>query len=66
MKLLTSVLIYRKLIKKLILTRYAMRLTVIFFDTNVLDYFAINQDTQKQSVTQASIQQAIENKTLVI
>ncbi len=43
-----------------------MRLTVIFFDTNVLDYFAINQDTRKQSVAQASIQQAIENKTLVI
>ena len=62
-----------KVVKKLILTRYAIRLTVIFFDTNVLDYFAINQDTRhktqdtrKQSVAQASIQQAIENKTLVI
>lgn len=43
-----------------------MRLTVIFFDTNVLVYFAINQDTRKQSLAQASIQQAIENKTLVI
>jgi predicted nucleic acid-binding protein len=39
---------------------------VIFFDTNVLVYFAINQDTRKQSLAQASIQQAIENKTLVI
>jgi predicted nucleic acid-binding protein len=43
-----------------------MRLTVIFFDTNVLVYFAINQDRRKQSVAQVSIQQAIENKTLVI
>lgn len=39
---------------------------MIFFDTNVLVYFAINQDTRKQSLAQASIQQAIENKTLVI
>jgi predicted nucleic acid-binding protein len=30
-----------------------MRLTVIFFDTNVLVYFAINQDTRKQSLAQA-------------
>lgn len=43
-----------------------MRLTVIFFDTNVLVYFAINQDRRKQSVAQAIIQQAIENKTLVL
>ncbi len=43
-----------------------MKLTVIFFDTNVLVYFAINQDTRKQSEAQAIIQQAIENKTLVI
>ena len=43
-----------------------MRLIVIFFDTNVLVYFAINQDRRKQSVAQAIIQQAIENKTLVL
>jgi len=43
-----------------------MRLTVIFFDTNVLVYFAINQDVRKQSIAQILIQQAIEKQTLVI
>jgi predicted nucleic acid-binding protein len=39
---------------------------VIFFDTNVLVYFAINQDVRKQSIAQILIQQAIEKQTLVI
>lgn len=43
-----------------------MRLTVIFFDTNVLVYFAINQDNRKQSIAQTLIQQAIEKQTLII
>ena len=43
-----------------------MRLTVIFFDTNVLVYFAINQDSRKQNIAQTLIQHAIENQTLVI
>ena len=39
---------------------------MIFFDTNVLVYFVINQDARKQSVAQTLIQQAIENQVLVI
>jgi len=39
---------------------------VIFFDTNVLVYFVVNQDARKQSVAQTLIQQAIENQVLVI
>ncbi len=45
---------------------YVMRLIVIFFDTNVLVYFVVNQDARKQSVAQTLIQQAIENQVLVI
>ncbi|OQW92800.1 MAG: hypothetical protein BWK78_00505 [Thiotrichaceae bacterium IS1] len=37
-----------------------------FFDTNVLVYFAINQDSKKQSIAQMLIQQAIEEQTLVV
>ncbi len=43
-----------------------MRLIVIFFDTNVLVYFATNQDSRKQSIAQILIQQAIEEQSLVI
>jgi predicted nucleic acid-binding protein len=43
-----------------------MVLIVIFFDTNVLVYFAINQDVKKQSTAQVLIQQAIKEQTLVI
>jgi predicted nucleic acid-binding protein len=43
-----------------------MRLTVIFFDTNVLVYFAINQDSKKQDIAQTLIQQAVEKQALVI
>lgn len=39
---------------------------MIFFDTNVLVYFAINQDVRKQSIAQILIQQAIEKQALVI
>lgn len=46
--------------------RLAMRLTVTFFDTNVLVYFAINQDVRQQSIAQILLQQAIEKQTLVI
>ena len=43
-----------------------MRLTMVFFDTNVLVYFSINQDSRKQSIAQTLIQQAIETQTLLI
>ena len=43
-----------------------MRLTVIFFDTHILVYFAINKDSRKQNIAQTLIQHAIENQTLVI
>ncbi len=39
---------------------------MIFFDTNVLVYFVINQDTRKQSIAQSLLQQAIEKQMLVI
>jgi predicted nucleic acid-binding protein len=39
---------------------------VIFFDTNVLVYFAINQDSRKQGMAQLLVQQAVENQRLVI
>lgn len=45
---------------------YVMELIVIFFDTNVLIYFAINQDARKQSIAQSLLQQAIEKQVLVI